>query len=126
MPNNSCSAMGHARVCCFNCSQLTIMSRISQMSQISSDGKKVSSLKDCPLKVFFKCHCYCLCLCLCCCFFVGQVTFLCKKKSNFASFQWRIGKNRSRAEVCTGGGRLQQTIPDLLCGEMFKTKKKKK
>ena len=46
-------------------------------SLLWSNVSKAKSLKDCSLKVFFKCICHCLCICLClrCCFFVGQIMF---------------------------------------------------
>ena len=44
-------------------------------SSLWSNVSKVKSLKDCSLKVFFKCICHCHCICICRCLFVGQVMF---------------------------------------------------
>ena len=48
-------------------------------SSLWSNVSKAKSLKDCSLKVFFKCICHCHCLSICLCIrsylFVGQVMF---------------------------------------------------
>ena len=61
-------------------------------SSLWSNVSKVKSLKDCSLKVFFKCICHCHCLCICIC--LRRCLFCCSGHV-FSSLWSNISKVKS-------------------------------